>query len=391
LDIRIISPNDYEQIHQLRDYCFPNKYIGPRREDFHYWIEHSTTLGAYDAKKVVGQLLILPLNMTVHGISYKMGGIGFVATYPEYRQQGIIKRLMIEALRNMRENGQTISVLAPFSVSFYRHFGWELFFEKLYYTIPQSMFPSLGRQLDVIKRMSFEWPDSELFERIKDFQQAMAISQNGGMIRDDAWWKRIERRSPDSHFAAYLNEDYVEGYIRYTIQHNTFEIQDFIVANYSAEQAMWRYITSHAASVSSIKGVTSNHMPFGFYFEEPQFKKEVKQDVMVRVVDVYAFMQQYPWKDIHETLYVRIEDKFCQWNEQIYEINKSGHVSIIKTNSIIDMHMLTLPINLFSAMMVGYLSVKEAVMYANQPIDKKVIQHWQWALSTEKPAFHEYF
>lgn len=73
MDIRIISPNDYEQIHQLRDYCFPNKYIGPRREDFHYWIEHSTTLGAYDAKKVVGQLLILPLNMTVHGISYKMG------------------------------------------------------------------------------------------------------------------------------------------------------------------------------------------------------------------------------------------------------------------------------------------------------------------------------
>ncbi len=253
------------------------------------------------------------------------------------------------------------------------------------------MVPSLGRQLDVIERMSVEWPDSELFERIKDFQQAMAISQKGGMIRDDAWLKRIERRSPDSHFAAYLNEDYVEGYIRYTIQHNTFEIQDFIVANYSAEQAMWRYITSHAASVSSIKGVTSNHMPFGFYFEEPQFKKEVKQDVMVRVVDVYAFMQQYPWKDIHETLYVRIEDKFCQWNEQIYEINKSGHVSIIKTNSIIDMHMLTLPINLFSAMMVGYLSVKEAVMYANQPIDKKIIQHWQWALSTEKPAFYEYF
>ena len=28
-----------------------------------------------------------------------MGGIGFVATYPEYRQQGIIKRLMTEALQ----------------------------------------------------------------------------------------------------------------------------------------------------------------------------------------------------------------------------------------------------------------------------------------------------
>lgn len=74
MNINIVSPNDYWQIHQLRDYCFPNKYTKARRDDFHYWIEHSTTLGAYDDKKVVGQLLILPLNMMVHGVQYKMGG-----------------------------------------------------------------------------------------------------------------------------------------------------------------------------------------------------------------------------------------------------------------------------------------------------------------------------
>ncbi|PKU52115.1 GNAT family N-acetyltransferase [Lysinibacillus fusiformis] len=391
MDIHIVSPNDYRQIHQLRDYCFPNKYTGARREDFHYWIEQSTTLGAYDHKKIVGQLLILPLNMTVHGVPYKMGGIGFVATYPEYRQQGIIKRLMIEALQKMRDNGQTISVLAPFSVSFYRHFGWELFFEKLHYTIPQAQFPSFGKQLDIVKRMSFEWVEPELFKEIKDFHNIMAILQNGGMVRDDAWWKRIERRSPDSHFAAYFQADKIEGYIRYTIQQGTFVIQDFIVANYLAEQAIWRYITSHAASVDQITGVTSNHYPFGFYFKEPQFKREVIQDVMVRVVDVAAFMQQYPWGDITETLTIRIDDSFCHWNEHVYQINKNGQVSIIETNSVSDKHMLTLPINLFSAMMVGYLSVKEAVVYANQSTVEKTLQRWQRALPTEKPAFYEYF
>lgn len=391
MDIHIVSPNDYGQIHRLRDYCFPNKYSGARREDFHYWIEQSTTLGAYDDKKIVGQLLILPLNITVHGVSYKMGGIGFVATYPEYRQQGIIKRLMTEALQKMRDNGQTISVLAPFSVSFYRYFGWELFFEKLHYTIPQTMFPSLGKQVDDMKRMSFEWLDPVLFQMIKDFHNAQAIIRNGGMVRDDGWWKRLERRSPDSHFAVYFQGNNLEGYIRYTIRDGTFTIQDFIVANLLAEQAMWRYMTSHAASVSSITGVTSNHYPFGFYFKEPQFKREVIQDVMIRVVDVYAFMQQYPWKDIQETLTIRIEDPFCLWNEHVYQINKNGQVSIIETNSVSDKHMLTLPINLFSAMMAGYLSVKETVVYANQPTVEKVIEQWQWAIPTEKPAFYEYF
>ncbi len=391
MDIHIVSPNDYGQIHRLRDYCFPTKYTGARREDFHYWIEQSTTLGAYDYTKVVGQLLILPLNITVHGVSYKMGGIGFVATYPEYRQQGIIKRLMTEALQKMRDNGQMISVLAPFSVSFYRYFGWELFFDKLHYTIPQTLFPSLGKQVDVIKRMSFEWLDPELFQAIKDFHNARAIIQNGGMVRDDGWWKRLERRSPDSHFAAYFQENKIEGYIRYTIHNGTFNIQDFFVANYLAEQAMWRYMTSHAASVSNITGVTSNHYPFGFYFKEPQFKREVIQDVMIRIVDVFAFMQQYPWKDIQETLTIRIEDPFSHWNAHVYQINKNGQVSIIETNSISDKHMLTLPINLFSAMMVGYLSVKETVVYANQPTTKKIIEQWQSAIPTEKPAFYEYF
>jgi len=151
MEIKIIPPKDYIQVHQLRDYCFPNKYTGARRDDFHYWIENSTTLGAFDEHKVVGQLLILPLSMIVHGAKYDMGGIGFVASYPEYRQQGIIKRLMIEALKKMLENGQVISVLAPFSVFFYRYFGWELFFEKLHYTIPQMMFPSFGKQFDVVE------------------------------------------------------------------------------------------------------------------------------------------------------------------------------------------------------------------------------------------------
>ncbi|CAM5379893.1 GNAT family N-acetyltransferase OS=Lysinibacillus sphaericus OX=1421 GN=LS41612_07495 PE=4 SV=1 [Lysinibacillus sphaericus] len=100
----------------------------------------------------MGSFLILPLNMTIHGENYEMGGIGFVATYPEYRQQGIMKKLIIASLKEMRQNGQTISVLAPFSVSFYRYFGWELFFDKLQYTISQSKFPDFGKQYDDLKR-----------------------------------------------------------------------------------------------------------------------------------------------------------------------------------------------------------------------------------------------
>ncbi|WP_432702739.1 GNAT family N-acetyltransferase [Lysinibacillus sphaericus] len=391
MDIKYVPSNDYLQIHRLRDYCFPNKYTGARRDDFHYWIEHSTTLGAYDGDKVVGQLLILPLNMMIHGENYEMGGIGFVATYPEYRQQGIMKKLMIASLKEMRQKGQTISVLAPFSISFYRYFGWELFFEKLHYTIPQSKFPYFGKQYDDVKRMSFEWPDIALFEAIQQFHNAQARLTNGSMLRDAAWWKRIARRSPDSHFAACFFASSIAGYIRYTIQDGIFTIHDFIARHHLAEQALWRFVSSHAASVHTIEGVTANDCYFGFNFQDPQVEKKVTQDVMVRIVDAFAFMKRYPWNNLQHTLYVRLEDPFCPWNEQMYMINKDGHVSIMEANSVSEQHMLTLPITLFSAMMVGYLRVKDAVVFSQKELAEEEIQHWQQAIPSKKPTFYEYF
>lgn len=70
IDIKLVSQEDEEQVHRLRDYCFRNKYTGARRDDFQYWVRHSTVIGAYDKKELVGKLLILPLNITVHGVNY---------------------------------------------------------------------------------------------------------------------------------------------------------------------------------------------------------------------------------------------------------------------------------------------------------------------------------
>jgi predicted acetyltransferase len=392
MDIKLVPQEDYLQIHRLRDYSFPNKYEGARRADFHYWVEHSTTLGAYDKEKIVGQILVLPLNMIVHGVQYKMGGLGFVATYPEYRNQGIMKRLMTRALGEMRQNGQWISVLAPYSVSFYRHFGWELFFDKLHYTIPLAAFPNFGRQLDNVKRFSFEWMNEEAFQDIQQFHNHHAAYQNGGMIRNDAWWQRIERREPESHLLAYYNdENKIAGYLRYCIQDLTFQVKDFYAEDIKAEQAIWRFITSHKASVKQIKGTASMDSHFGFQFEQPQFKREITQDVMVRIVDAFEFMKCYPWGEIQQPLFIRLQDSICLWNEQLFQISSGGHVSIIDEKVIEDQYVLELSINLFSALMVGYLSVKDALLGCPKKIAETIVMDWQKALPDSRPVFYEYF
>lgn len=56
-----------------------------------------------------------------------MGGIAGVATWPENRRGGLVSKLLSKALARMNEEGQVLSCLHPFSVPFYRKFGWELY------------------------------------------------------------------------------------------------------------------------------------------------------------------------------------------------------------------------------------------------------------------------
>ena len=64
------------------------------------------------------------------GQEWKMGGIAGVATYPEYRRNGYVKKLLIQALEKMRNDQQIVSLLHPFDIGFYRKFGWEVFTEN---------------------------------------------------------------------------------------------------------------------------------------------------------------------------------------------------------------------------------------------------------------------
>lgn len=78
MEIKKVPPSDYEQIYRLRDYSFPSVYEGDKKADFHYWVANSTTLGAYEQNEIIGQLLVLPLNMTVHGVNIPMGELALL-------------------------------------------------------------------------------------------------------------------------------------------------------------------------------------------------------------------------------------------------------------------------------------------------------------------------
>lgn len=388
LEYRIIAKDEEKQILDIRDYCFRHVYQGKTLEDFRNWIKASTTIGAFDKEKLASQLMILPLQMNVHNQIYSMGGIGFVAAYPEYRSSGVMKQVMIHALKQMREQGQLISVLGPFSVSFYRHFGWEVFFDRLNYTLPIEDLPYANADLRAIIRFDYDQVTHGL-ELVKQLYTQYADKTNGMMQRDEKWWRRLEMRQPKAVFAVAMNEQgEPEGYIRYTVQDMTFIILDFIAMNSEAEQQLWQYVKVHESNVSVVEGAVSAQDSFGSLWTQPQFEKQIVQDKMIRIVDVEKFLSAYPFHSIEKSLYLNVTDQFASWNQGVYKIESK------KVTKIVDKDLkdcLQMDITSLSAYLAGYHDI-EWYRYQNKVrATNEVMNDWNKAVPKGFPQFYGHF
>ena len=76
-------------------------------------LERADVLGWFDGDKLISQVAVYPMKVRIFGHTYDMGGLTGVGTYPEYSGQGLMHKLLYQALTNMRGRGQTISYLFP--------------------------------------------------------------------------------------------------------------------------------------------------------------------------------------------------------------------------------------------------------------------------------------
>ena len=96
-----------------------------------------------DDATMMATFCVLPWHATFDGHEVIMGGIGGVATLPQYRRGGAIRRCFEAALPDMYAQGMVLSYLYPFSNAFYRRFGYELACDEALWRLRLSLLPSV--------------------------------------------------------------------------------------------------------------------------------------------------------------------------------------------------------------------------------------------------------
>ena len=124
MNIRPLDGSRAQEAKQVWKTCFGDSDAFIDRY-FKSFVQYERTLGCYEGGKLLADLFMLPFCGKLQERLYEADFLAGCATLPEARKQGLMRRLVREAMLDMKKRGRVVTYLHPFLHAFYRQFGYE--------------------------------------------------------------------------------------------------------------------------------------------------------------------------------------------------------------------------------------------------------------------------
>jgi len=356
-----------------------------------YESEPAVRYGAYVDNKQAAQAAVLKLQTYVGGKAFDMGGIAGVATWPEFRRQGLVAQILIQSLLEMKENGQTVSFLHPFSFGFYRKFGWETYTEHKTYTIKTDMLPARKAYEGRFERVSGN------YSILNDVYQAYASEYNGSLVRTEFWWKyRISKSKPGQIALYYDKSGAAHGYIIYEVKNSRLKVHEFVHLNEPARAALWSFIAQHDSMIDEVTITMPSDDRLPYMLSNPRIKQEVIPYFMARIVDAEAFVSQYDFKaaDSGDDIHIELIDEQATWNNGhfLLHIDASGRASLRRLDEGKKIHeAIKMDIGSFTSVLFGYIKLEQLAHLARIEGDMGLVKRLQSRIHERTTYLPDFF
>ncbi len=390
MEIKELTEKDYSESMKLSMYAFqykiPEDSIASRIE----MLKRHKIIGVWEDDILAAKLHIIPYHIYMNDQEWKMGGVAGVATYPEFRRTGYVKKLIIEALESMRKEEQIVSLLHPFDIGFYRKFGWEVFTENKKLQIEKRDLTFLNGQPGSIKRFQKETHHSDIESVYAQFSK----NYMGMLVRDVTWWRN--NIYDDGQIAVYYDQSgEPKGYILFEVKERKMDVQEFIALDREARAGLWNFICQHDSMVENISILTSNHELLPYILQQPKVKTEVTPYFMARIVDAEKCLQKYRFNDVTDKVFIHLEDEHAPWNNGSYLIG-SGEVKQFKekqgSNCVQPPQRgVRMDVNSLTALLFGYKRPAELFELGYIKGTESEIAVLEKLFPYSKPFFYDFF
>lgn len=393
--IRDLTTNDLEQYNDLLRYAFQVTEqdlmeYGWESEEIKQSkfpvIERADILGGYDGDKLVSQFAVYPLKMNIYSQVYSIGFITSVSTYPEYSGKGIMSRIMKKSLIRMKEKGQSLALLYPYSIPLYRKYGWEIVSNKISYRIMDRQIPTNRTAKGQVRRVDWENED------FMNLHNQFAKQTHGCLFRNSLAWDEYWRWAEDTTLVAvYYNEqEKPTGYMVYLLKDDIMYIKEMIFLNREAQMGLWEYIHAHDSMIDEVRGSTYFNEPIAFDLDDSAIKETIRPYIMGRIVDIPAFLEQYSCDSSEKnvTIAFEIEDKLLDWNNQTFTVLfHEGKCTLTEEKADFTVGMT---INSLSTLLLGYKTATQLYRMERISGTEQAIKRLDDVLLHEAPYISDY-
>lgn len=302
-----LSTTDIEELARLisESFNFPPDKAQP-------WIERSgvehwrvLSIGG----RILGALLMIPMGQWFGGRAVSMTGLAGVAVSPTARGRGVGQKLIGETLREMKQNGTSLSALYGSTTSFYRRCGYER--AGAAYQIEVKL-KDLVARAGPLEVRPLRFKDETLVQELQHrWVRGQACLERGPYL-----WHRVRnpKGEPAEQFGFFRGQT-LEGYVfwkrsEFKGTENELEITDLVLTTAAAQETFLGLLAGHRAMYSKAHWLCPSSTPLLLSLHEPwNYKLSLREHWMLRIVDLAGALEArgYP-SGAKAELHLEVED-----------------------------------------------------------------------------------
>ena len=376
-----------DQIAPLVEYAFLKNNDIREDPNFLSRYNHSMSFGEYKDGHLASYIMVNKFKSMIFAKKVKMGGVGYVASYPENRGQGDINRLMKEIMLELHDQNYAISNLAPFSETFYRRYGYEnAIYEKMYQIQPAYL--RFFKAVQEGKVVRGRWSDSSLKNAVIKLYQAKLNQddQRNTVVRAEWWWDRLDTYYPGRSICVYFDKkQQPQGYMFYRIVERNFRVEEMYYQTPQAAKALLSIIASHSSSdLKYYVKMPEESLLEEFFPEQEGITVKILPYMMTRIINIKQVLEASPLVNNKKLTIEVTNDDIIAENNGVWLIDNANEPRVREVETDPD---YTASLTNWTKVLLGHLTLKQAVQLGfvkeNHPVNTDFVKG--------EVSFYDYF
>ena len=290
-------------------------------------LEMDRALAVFDGNAIVGTAHAHSVELTHPGGSSPSALVDMVGVVPTHRRRGLLTQMMMCQLADFHQRGESLAALTASESVIYQRFGYGIGSLQEDWSIGReySALTSLFQPDGYIRFVSGTEAKTSVLEVYHK-----VTSQRPGMVRyqPESYDKFLYDSShttddPPVFRVVYQGSDGPLGYARYQVNGDVLVVQELMAVTPASWAGLWHFCLSMDLMTGTEAVRRPVDDPLLWMLADPRrVKRDIKDRMWLRIVDVRGALERRRYS-VDGKLVIQVEDKFCPWNEGIYDLEGS--------------------------------------------------------------------